>query len=309
MSRKQFSAGPSEQCCKHVFGQCPAGGFSWLLSLETTCCCLCQALLGTICGARLGDHTFNAVKWHRAVGDDCVRFRLPKRNAFVLCSPMMEPMNSVLKVLPSCFVLNFYGSRKITTILFFFFDTPWFSDVKNTVYLVSRPSRPPAMSPAHNMDFWLNEHPRWNTNSFQLWCMKMWPMISGSITSPPVYPWMAPESCLVASFPDEFDPISVSEITSSSTLESEIELWTLEFPTNCSVYLSFSRMLVSLLTNFETWVHHLHPWLNHWRASTPKLLMNKNAGVWPFTLGILFILILYTFLSDFMRKIFWFSVS
>ena len=40
--------------------------------------------------------------------------------------PSSYPRNSVLKVLPSCFVVNFSGFRKITTILFFFFfGTPW----------------------------------------------------------------------------------------------------------------------------------------------------------------------------------------
>ena len=51
-------------------------------------------------------------------------FVLPKRNAFLLCSPKMDPVNSVLRVLPSCFVVKFSGFRKITTVLFFFFGTP-----------------------------------------------------------------------------------------------------------------------------------------------------------------------------------------
>ena len=64
------------------------------------------------------------------------------------------------------------------------------------------------------------------------------------------------ESCLVASFLDEIDPISVSEIASSITLESDDELWTHEFPTNCPICLSLSREFsyrTSSLTNFKAW--------------------------------------------------------
>ena len=77
------------------------------------------------------DHSFNTVKWHRAVCYNCMRLRLQKRYVFFLCSPKMDPINSVLSLLPSCFEVNFSGFRKITTILFFFFlDTPWVSKVR-----------------------------------------------------------------------------------------------------------------------------------------------------------------------------------
>ena len=39
------------------------------------------------------------------------------------------------------------------------------------------------------MSCW-NEHPRWNTNSFQVRGMETWPSISGYIISPLVCPWM-----------------------------------------------------------------------------------------------------------------------
>ena len=48
----------------------------------------------------------------------------------------------------------------------------------------------------------------------------------------------------VASIPDEVDQISVSEIASSITLESDYELCTCEFLMKCSTCLSFSRMLM-----------------------------------------------------------------
>ena len=108
-----------------------------------------------------------------------------------LCPPKMNRRSSVLRVLRSCFAVNFSGSRKNKkTIWLFFFNTPWSNGVKNTVCLVSRLSRPPAMSPASNMDVKLNEHPRWNTNSYQLWGFRTWPSIPGEIISP-VCPWMA----------------------------------------------------------------------------------------------------------------------
>ena len=53
------------------------------------------------------------------------------------------------------------------------------------------------------------------------------------------------ESCLVASFPDEVHPVSVSELASSITSDFEPELWTCEFPMNRSICFSFSRILMS----------------------------------------------------------------
>ena len=58
------------------------------------------------------------------LGDDRMRFRWPKRSAFLLCPPKMDPTKNVLTVLPSCFVVNVSGLREINTI-FFFFGTPW----------------------------------------------------------------------------------------------------------------------------------------------------------------------------------------
>ena len=52
--------------------------------------------------------------------DDCMRFRLPKRCAFLLCTPKMDPIMSALKLLPSCFVAKFSGFYEITTMVFFF---------------------------------------------------------------------------------------------------------------------------------------------------------------------------------------------
>ena len=43
------------------------------------------------------DHTFNTVRWHRAVCDACMRFGLPKRYAFLVGLPKIDPVNSVVK--------------------------------------------------------------------------------------------------------------------------------------------------------------------------------------------------------------------
>ena len=43
-----------------------------------------------------------------------MRFGLPKRYAFLLGLPKMDPTKSVLGVLPTCFVVNSYGLRQIT---------------------------------------------------------------------------------------------------------------------------------------------------------------------------------------------------
>ena len=105
----------------------------------------------------LWDHTFNTVRWHRAGCDDC----------FLLGLPKMDPVNSVLSVLPTCFVVNVSGLRQIlkkSSISSFH----GLSGVTNTVCRVSRPSRPPAMSLAFNRDVKLNEHPRWNTKLLPL---------------------------------------------------------------------------------------------------------------------------------------------
>ena len=73
------------------------------------------------------------------------------------------------------------------------------------------------------MTTWLIEHLRFNKFSS---CVLEWL----ECTSCKILTIL--ESCLVTSFPDEFDPISVSEIASSITLESEFELWDYEFPMN-----------------------------------------------------------------------------
>ena len=103
----------------------------------------------------------------RAASDYCMRFRLLKRCAFLLCPPKVDPVNDVRRVFLHCFVMNLSGLRQVITI-FFFISPRGFHGVKNTVCLVSRPARPPAMSTAPNRDLRSNEQPLWNTNSFQL---------------------------------------------------------------------------------------------------------------------------------------------
>ena len=114
------------------FGPCLTGDFPrlhWLKTSYCCCCCCCSfhALFDNNTWSRSWcwrplvnrhftawwDHSFNTVKWHCAVCDGCMRFRLPKNSMPFSCAlPKVNPINSVLRVLPSCFVLNFCGFRK-----------------------------------------------------------------------------------------------------------------------------------------------------------------------------------------------------
>ena len=90
------------------------------------------------------------------------------------------------------------------------------------------------------------------------------------------------KSCFVASFPDEVDPISVSEICFSIMLESDFELLSNEFPMNCTICLSLSRECscrTSLLTNVETWVPTCIRNCVHWRVGPPKLFDEKECSL------------------------------
>ena len=137
----------------------------------------------------------------------------------------MDPTNSVLKVLPSCCVVSFLGSRKITTILFFFFGTPWIQWCEE-----------------HCVSGFTTFSPSCDESSIQYGCQiarissmecKLLPMVRSHVVAQhflwnqfsscvslngsevqqlAVRNLTFRESCFVASVPGEVDPISVSEI-------------------------------------------------------------------------------------------------
>ena len=66
----------------------------------------------------------------------------------------------------------------------------------------------------------------------------------------------------------------------------------------------------SLLTKFRDLGFTLVPKTEFFGGQVlPNSFVKKNAVIWPFTLGMLLIMILHVFLSNFFKKIFWFSVS
>ena len=65
-------------------------------------------------------------------------FVCQKQYAFLLRPQKVNPINSVLRVLPSCFVLNFCGFRKSRQYFLLLLRYPMgFDGVKNTVCLWS----------------------------------------------------------------------------------------------------------------------------------------------------------------------------
>ena len=137
----------------------------------------------------LREHTFNTLRWHYAICNNCMRFVLSKWCAFLLSLLTMDRSSSVLRVLPSCYVVNLSWIRQIIIEFFFDFIFNECSGVKSTVCLTSHPSYPPVMSPTFNMEVKLNENLRWNTNIFPN-MMRTRFSISASIMSPTVSPWM-----------------------------------------------------------------------------------------------------------------------
>ena len=198
-----------------------------------------------------------------------------------------------------------------------------FHGVKNTVCLVSRPSRPPAMCPAFNLDVfeWTSsmeckllpivryggvaQHLLWNLfpSCVSLNGSKAQQFVARVLT--------ILESCFVASFPDEGDPIRQWNCFLN---HFGIWIWALDFwiCKNCPICLSFSRVLMSYqctdkfrdlgfpLVSVTVFIGG---------QVLPNSLMIKTTVLRPFTLGMLFTLILHTFLSNLFKKIFWFSVS
>ena len=192
-------------------------------------------------------------------------------------------------------------------------------------------SRPACLDsrPSHQsiwMSDWTN-NPRWNTNSFQLGGMRTWPSISGWIISPPVCPWMGSNVSklwqeswqywnLVLLLPFQMkliQSISVSGIASSITLRNlNLSFGYLNFECiapSVSLSRGFSCRK-SLLTKFRDLGFTLVPITEFFGGQVlANSFVKKNAVIWPFTLGMLLIMILHVFLSNFFKKIFWFSVS
>ena len=193
----------------------------------------------------------------------------------------MNPRSSVLRVLRSCFVVNFSRSRKNETILSFFFNPPWSNGVKNTVCLV----------------FTTFSHPTWMTNWMNILDVTPTPSnceVSGRGPASQVrsfllcvLEWLegtTMEFCFVASYPDEVETISVSETASTIFVESDCKLWTYDCPMNCPLSLSFSRMLMSCQFTHKIWDLGF-PAISAavfigWQV-IPNSLMNTNMVFWP----------------------------
>ena len=140
--------------------------------------------------SELWDHSFDAVWWFSAVSDNCMRFLFAKT---LRLSPVPFQGGSGKRRLESVSTLfcnELFGVREVTTV-FFIFGIPWVSWCEGHCMSVFTTFSPSGDEAGSQLDLRSNDQPLWSTNSFQLWGMKTWPIVSRSIVSPREWPWMA----------------------------------------------------------------------------------------------------------------------
>ena len=283
VSRQQFPATPSGQRCEllldSVLPPISRGCFD---SKTTCCCCSWKALLRTIRGASLGveerwskvisprcEITRQYSQVARAVCDDWMQF-VPKRYAFFLCSPERGRINSVLRLLLSCFVVNLSGFH--TLLLLRYTMVQWCEEYCGVWFLVLLRWVQPSIWTSDWMNILCGIQ---TVTNCEVW-RRGWLSISGSKISPPVSSsgsnvqvarfwkcWnivlLLPfQMNLIQSLPLKLLPPSRWNLNLSFGIMN-FQWISNEFPMKYVICLPFSRMFTSLLTIFETWISHLYP--------------------------------------------------
>ena len=177
--------------------------------------------------------------------------------SLLLYPPKVNPVNRVFSVFPPCLGMNFSEIRQLTMV----------HGVKNTVCLLARPPRPPAMSPAPIVDIRLVEHPRQNQNSSD---------VKNLLQELTIL-----EYGLFASCEYEVGTISVSE-TASFKFKSDCQLWTW-------ISNELHQLPLFLANGHVVPVHWqflkigfpscISNWANVWQV-LPSSLMSRKAVIW-----------------------------
>ena len=197
--------------------------------------------------------------WHRAVSDDCMRFGFAKTLCLSL-GPSQDSSSKQRFETASSLLCSelFWASSDHHKNCSSTSSHHALSGVKNNCvsgFATFSPSCDESCTPygrqierTSSMEYKLLPIRRYENAAQHLWFNHF--SFCVSLNGSNVQGFMAKnltilESRLVASFPDEADPIFVTEIDSSITLESEFELWTFGVPMNCP----FCMCRTNLLTN------------------------------------------------------------